>query len=79
MADRQTLIDGLNEDLNLELEAVLRYMYHAAVGHGAVGARAARDGQGGGGRRAGACRVSGRQDRGAGGRAGHQSPAAAES
>ncbi len=37
MADRQALIDGLNEDLNLELEAVLRYMYHAASATGLLG------------------------------------------
>ena len=27
---KKDLIDGLNEDLNLELEAVLRYLYHSA-------------------------------------------------
>ena len=30
MAIKQELINGLNEDLNLELEAVLRYLYHAS-------------------------------------------------
>ena len=37
MADKQALIDGLNEDLNLELEAILRYMYHAASATGLLG------------------------------------------
>jgi bacterioferritin len=37
MADKQALIDGLNEDLNLELEAVLRYVYHAASATGLLG------------------------------------------
>ena len=27
---KKDLLDGLNEDLNLELEAVLRYLYHSA-------------------------------------------------
>ena len=30
MTKKQELIDGLNEDLNLELEAVLRYLYHSS-------------------------------------------------
>ena len=30
MAIKQDLINGLNEDLNVELEAVLRYLYHAS-------------------------------------------------
>ena len=30
MAIKQELINGLNEDLNVELEAVLRYLYHSA-------------------------------------------------
>lgn len=30
MAIKQELINGLNEDLNLELEAVLRYLYHSS-------------------------------------------------
>lgn len=34
---RQELIDGLNEDLNLELEAVLRYLYHSASATGLLG------------------------------------------
>ena len=34
---RQELIDGLNEDLNLELEAVLRYLYHSAAATGLLG------------------------------------------
>lgn len=37
MADKQALIEGLNEDLNLELEAVLRYVYHAASATGLLG------------------------------------------
>jgi bacterioferritin len=37
MADKQALIDGLNEDLNLELEAVMRYIYHAATATGLLG------------------------------------------
>ena len=28
---KQDLITGLNEDMNLELEAVLRYLYHTAT------------------------------------------------
>ena len=31
---REDLINGLNEDLNLELEALLRSVYHAAAGRG---------------------------------------------
>jgi bacterioferritin len=31
MSSKQRLIDGLNGDLNRELEAVLRYLYHAAT------------------------------------------------
>ena len=31
MSLKQKLIDGLNEDLNRELEAVLRYLYHSAT------------------------------------------------
>jgi hypothetical protein len=31
---REELINGLNEDLNLELEAILRSVYHAAAGRG---------------------------------------------
>ena len=31
MSIKQTLIDGLNEDLNRELEAVLRYLSHSAT------------------------------------------------
>jgi len=34
---KQNLIDGLNEDLNLELEAVLRYLYHSASATGLLG------------------------------------------
>ena len=34
---RQELIDGLNADLNLELEAILRGVYHAAAGRGMLG------------------------------------------
>ncbi len=30
MAIKQELISGLNEDLNVELEAVLRYLYHSS-------------------------------------------------
>ena len=30
MAIKQELINGLNEDMNLELEAVLRYLYHSS-------------------------------------------------
>ncbi len=32
-----TLIEGLNEDMNLELEAVLRYLYHASTATGLLG------------------------------------------
>jgi bacterioferritin (cytochrome b1) len=34
---REHLIDGLNEDLNLELETVLRGVLHAAAGRGMLG------------------------------------------
>ncbi len=34
---KQDLIDGLNQDLNLELEAVLRYLYHSASATGLLG------------------------------------------
>ena len=34
---KQELIDGLNGDLNLELQAVLRYLYHAASATGLLG------------------------------------------
>ena len=34
---RQELIEGLNSDLNLELEAILRGVYHAAAGRGMLG------------------------------------------
>ena len=34
---REELINGLNEDLNLELETVLRSLYHAAAGRGMLG------------------------------------------
>lgn len=34
---REELINGLNEDLNLELEALLRGVYHAAAGRGMLG------------------------------------------
>ena len=34
---RRELIDGLNEDLNFELEAVLRYLYHASSATGLLG------------------------------------------
>ncbi len=37
MADKQELIEGLNEDLNRELEAVLRYLYHSATATGWLG------------------------------------------
>ena len=30
MSAKETLIEGLNQDLNHELEAVLRYLYHSA-------------------------------------------------
>src|ERR671913_224434 len=33
---REELINGLNEDLNLELETLLRGVYHAAAGRGMV-------------------------------------------
>jgi bacterioferritin len=34
---REELINGLNEDLNLELEALLRSVYHAATARGLLG------------------------------------------
>ena len=34
---REDLINGLNEDLNLEIEALLRGVYHAAAGRGMLG------------------------------------------
>ena len=34
---REDLINGLNEDLNLELETLLRSVYHAAAGRGMLG------------------------------------------
>ena len=34
---KQRLIEGLNADLNLELEAVLRYLYHSASATGLLG------------------------------------------
>jgi bacterioferritin len=37
MADKQALIEGLNEDLNLELEAVMRMVYHSATATGLLG------------------------------------------
>lgn len=37
MAKKQELINGLNEDLNLELEAVLRYLYHSSSATGLLG------------------------------------------
>lgn len=37
MAKKQDLIDGLNEDLNLELETLLRYLDHAATATSLLG------------------------------------------
>jgi bacterioferritin len=37
MSDKQKLIDGLNGDLNRELEAVLRYIYHSATATSLLG------------------------------------------
>jgi bacterioferritin len=37
MSNKQKLIDGLNGDLNRELEAVLRYLYHAATATSLLG------------------------------------------
>jgi bacterioferritin len=34
---REELINGLNDDLNLELETILRGVYHAAAGRGLLG------------------------------------------
>lgn len=37
MSKKQELIDGLNEDLNLEAETVLRHIYHASSATGLLG------------------------------------------
>ena len=37
MTIKQELINGLNEDLNVELEAVLRYLYHSSSATGLLG------------------------------------------
>ena len=37
MSKKQELIDGLNEDLNLELETILRHLYHSASATGLLG------------------------------------------
>lgn len=37
MSIKQKLIVGLNEDLNRELEAVLRYLYHSATAASLLG------------------------------------------
>lgn len=37
MSKKQELIEGLNEDLNRELEAVMRYLYHSATATGLLG------------------------------------------
>jgi bacterioferritin len=37
MSNKQKLIDGLNDDLNRELEAVLRYLYHSATATSLLG------------------------------------------
>ena len=37
MSLKQKLIDGLNEDLNGELEAILRYLYHSATATSLLG------------------------------------------
>jgi bacterioferritin len=37
VSKKQELLDGLNEDLNLELEAVLRYLYHSATATSLLG------------------------------------------
>lgn len=37
MSIKQKLIDGLNEDLNRELEALLRYLYHSATATSLLG------------------------------------------
>ena len=37
MKHNKELIDGLNEDLNLELEAVLRHLYYSALATGLLG------------------------------------------
>ena len=60
---RQELIEGLNADLNLELEALLRGIYHAAAGRGMLGhelRELLREGSAVGVR---ACDVPGGQDR----------------
>lgn len=37
MSRKKELIDGLNDDLNMELESVLRHLYHAASATGLLG------------------------------------------
>ncbi len=37
MPNKHQLIEGLNEDLNLELGAVLRFLYHSAIATGSLG------------------------------------------
>jgi bacterioferritin len=37
MADKQALIEGLNEDLNMELETILRMILHSATATGLLG------------------------------------------
>ena len=37
MSIKQKLIEGLNGDLNRELEAVLRYLYHSATATSLLG------------------------------------------
>jgi bacterioferritin len=37
MSNKQKLIEGLNDDLNRELEAVLRYIYHSATATSLLG------------------------------------------
>jgi bacterioferritin len=37
MSNKQKLIEGLNGDLNRELEAVLRYLYHSATATSLLG------------------------------------------
>ena len=58
------LIDGLNQDLNLELEAVLRYLISFFVSHGAARARVTGGAKFGYPRRAEPCGLSGGQDHG---------------
>lgn len=36
-AVKEALIEGLTQDMNLELEAVLRYLYHASAATGLLG------------------------------------------